>query len=252
MEHSLYPDFVARFYDLIYSRIRTGTDMEFYLDRISAVRNAVLEVGVGTGRLFTEARKRGADIYGIDISPCMISILMDKLPAEDRNRVWLQDVLQLNTPMRFDLIIAPFRVFSHLLDTGDQLGALSAVYKHLNPGGQFIFDLYVPDMHMLSKGIADMVDFHEEYQPGRYFSRTINMHADIVHQLSHVSMRFEWDENDGSHMVKEWEIPMRFYFHYEIEHLIARSDLSLMEILGDFKGHSLGTDSKEFIIICSK
>jgi len=63
-----YPDFVARFYDTVYARVRDGVDNAWYLDQMSAADGAVLEVGVGTGRLFVEARRRGIDAWGIDRS----------------------------------------------------------------------------------------------------------------------------------------------------------------------------------------
>lgn len=36
------------------------------------VRGPVLEIGVSTGRLFAEARRRGADIHGVDGSPACV------------------------------------------------------------------------------------------------------------------------------------------------------------------------------------
>jgi hypothetical protein len=53
-----YPEFVARFYDTVYTQVRDGVDNDFYLRAIAAARGPVLEIGVGTGRLFTEALRR--------------------------------------------------------------------------------------------------------------------------------------------------------------------------------------------------
>jgi SAM-dependent methyltransferase len=67
-----YPDFVARFYDPVYARVRDGVDNDYYLEAITSARGPVLEIGVGTGRLFAEALRRGADVHGIDLSPAMV------------------------------------------------------------------------------------------------------------------------------------------------------------------------------------
>ena len=69
-EHSSYPEPFARFYDVIYSHLRT-VDRDFFLWAIRETRGPVLEIGVGTGRLFLDAINAGADIYGIDISLTM-------------------------------------------------------------------------------------------------------------------------------------------------------------------------------------
>ena len=78
-----YPEFFARFYDLIYSKVETGIDESLYFKRISQTKGKILEAGVGTGRLFEKALKDGADIYGVDISPAMIDVLRKKLDDKD-------------------------------------------------------------------------------------------------------------------------------------------------------------------------
>lgn len=71
------PDFVVRFYDLIYKKVRTGIDLDYYMKKILETDGPVLELGVGTGRIFMKALEKGADIYGIDISPSMVEKLKD-------------------------------------------------------------------------------------------------------------------------------------------------------------------------------
>ena len=42
------------------------------------------------------------------------------------------------------------------------------------------------------------------------------------------------------------------FFRYEIEHLIHRSKLQLIEIYGDFTEHKLNRQSKDFIVVCKR
>ena len=74
-----YPDYFARFYDLIYHKLRGGVDNQYFLDQIKQTKGKILEVGVGTGRFFIDALTRDADIYGFDISSSMIDVLKTKL-----------------------------------------------------------------------------------------------------------------------------------------------------------------------------
>ena len=78
MSHE-YPKNFARFYDLIYHQMRDGVDNDFFQKEIRQIKGKILEVGVGTGRLFINALNQGADIYGIDISQSMIDVLHKKL-----------------------------------------------------------------------------------------------------------------------------------------------------------------------------
>jgi SAM-dependent methyltransferase len=245
-----YPGFVADYYDTIYSVVRSGIDTDYYLGEVAKAGGPVLEIGVGTGRFFMEALARGADIYGIDISEPMIDVLKDKLETRHHQRIWVEDILQMNLNRTFDLIIAPFRVFSHILTVEEQLRALNKVYDHLNDNGRFIFDLYVPNLSYLVQGINEQVDFEGIYR-GQKLTRVTSMKADLINQVSWVTMTFHLVE--GKKLRSDtWTFPMRFYFRYEIEHLIRRSKLHLVKIMGDFAGNDLQPDSKEFIIVCGK
>jgi SAM-dependent methyltransferase len=247
-----YPDVVARFYDAVYAQVRDGVDKAFYLERMAAARGPVLEIGVGTGRLFVEARRRGIDAWGIDVSPAMAERCRAKLPPEDRERVSIADATRLRTDRRFALVCAPFRVLSHVYETEDQLRLLDAVHDALLPGGAFLFDLYVPSLELLLEGMPERVDFDGEHAAGRRLRRMVSSRpADRWRQTNGVLMRFLWDEPDGEHRAG-WEFEMRFFFRFEIEHLVARSKLVLEAIHGDFAGGPLEAGSREYVVTCRR
>jgi len=247
-----YPDFVARFYDPVYAQVRDGVDNAFYLERMAAARGPVLEIGVGTGRLFAEARRRGIDVRGIDLSPAMIERCRSKLEPADRERVRVADAVHLRPDRRFALVCAPFRVLSHVHDTADQLRLLDAVHDCLEPGGVFLFDLYVPNLALLLNGLPETTDFDGEHAPGRRLRRSVSsLPADLSRQTNRVCMSFLWEEDDGEHR-GDWEFEMRFFFRFEIEHLVARSKLALEAIHGDFAGGPLTAGSREYVVACRR
>lgn len=246
-----YPSFFARFYDPIYDKMRTQVDRDFYLKKISMTKGPVLEIGAGTGRFFTEALSTGADIYAIDISRHMLDVLNTKIDKCEHRRVSLQNAVDFRFAFKFDLILAPFRVFSHLLTVEEQLAALNNIYKYLTDNGSLIFDLYVPNPGMLAAGLDKIVDFEGEYMPGKRLQRCVSMTADIVNQISDITMVFTWDEDDHIRTEK-WQFLFRYFYRYELEHLIRLSDLQLVKIYGDFNETPLEPGSKEFIVVCSK
>jgi SAM-dependent methyltransferase len=247
-----YPDFVARFYDAVYAQVRDGVDNAFYLQRMAAAGGPVLEIGVGTGRLFVEARRRGLDVRGIDVSPAMIARCRAKLEPADRERVWVEDAVRMRVERRYALVCAPFRVLSHVHDTADQLRLIDGVRDCLEPGGAFVFDLYVPNLKLLREGLPELADFDGEHAPGRRLRRVVSSRpADLSRQTNTVRMSFLWEEEDGEHR-GEWEFEMRFFFRFEIEHLVARSKLVLEAICGDFAGGPLTADSREYVVVCRR
>ena len=247
-----YPKSFARFYDTIYLELRDGDDKKFFLNKIKSADRKVLEVGVGTGRFFKTALLEGTDIYGIDNSPAMLEQLYDKIDPSEHWRVTQQDVINFSFDLQFELIIAPFRVMMHVMEIDEQIKAINNVYNHLEPGGTFIFDAFVPDLKYIIKGFENFVDFEGEYETGKMLKRTTSSHPDLINQIIRADFKLEWEGEANTNHKEEWTVPLRFFFRYELEHLIQRSRFESYEILGDFDGNPLNENSKEFIVICKK
>jgi hypothetical protein len=97
-----------------------------------------------------------------------------------------------------------------------------------------------------------MCDFDGEHSPGRRLRRLVSSDpADLARQTNHVRMSFVWDE-DGSEQRGDWELDMRFFFRFELEHLVARSRLRLEAIHGDFEEGPLDADSREYVVVCRR
>lgn len=246
-----YPDYFARFYDLIYDKLRTSVDYDYYLKKILECKGSILEVGVGTGRVFIDALNQGADIYGIDVSKSMIDVLRSKIPDENHNRVFVKDARDFNLGVKFDLIVAPFRTFSHFIDTDDQLKVLNNVYSHLNPDGKFIFDVFIPDMDLMNEDKNNVLDFEGEYSVSNTFKRLFSMSTDFVNQIINTRFSFEWKEGKD-YFKKEWETQLRYFYRFELENLVRLSKLRMVNIYGDFNEGSLRNDSKDYIVACKK
>jgi SAM-dependent methyltransferase len=246
-----YPENFARFYDTFYQHLRDGVDNVFFLNHILNTKGRILEIGVGTGRFFIDALREGADIFGIDISNNMLNILKGKLDEDQHYRISNQSIVDFSFDDKFDLIIAPFRVIMHVFDKNDQIKSLNNIYKHLNIKGKFIFDTFVPDLRQLADGLNNVTDFEGEYKEGKKLKRIVSSRTDLINQIINVYFRMEWEEdNETRH--GDWELPLRFFFRYELEHLIERSSFNQYEILGDYDGNILDDKSKEFIIVCNK
>ena len=245
---SAYPDFVARFYNVIYDRLRSSVDHAYYLKQLTSAEGPVLEVGVGTGRLFKDAWSANADIYGVDLSEAMLKIARTQ-PGIEPHRLISGDIRTMQLGKSFSRIVAPFRVFGHLVSLEDQLIALDVISRHLTKNGTFVFDVFVPDAVLCTKGLEPTLDFDGFWTDGCYLRRTTSVCPDYLNQINHVSMQYEWYEN-GRDCSGTRDFPMRYFFRYELEHLIGRSPLTLDSLNGDFEGGGLKPGSKEFVVVC--
>ena len=246
-----YPESIARFYDVIYHNLRDSVDSDYFQSEGLDSKGKVLEVGVGTGRLFQNSLNKGIDVYGIDVSESMLRILRKKIPVEQQYRISNQNIIDFSFDFKFDLIIAPFRVIMHVLNKEDQLKALNNIYDHLNNNGRFIFDTFIPDLKQLLNGIKDQVDFNGEYENGHMLKRSASTQPDLINQIINVSFHLEWDENNKLRS-DDWSFQMRYFFRFELEHLIERSKFEDYKIYGDYKNSELSNASKEFVMVCQK
>jgi hypothetical protein len=148
-------------------------------------------------------------------------------------------------------VVAPFRVFMHLIETADQLIALNHIYDHLVDGGRFIFDLYIPDPGLLASGMNEVMDFEGEYEPGNVVRRFVTSHSDLVTQVNHLSMRFDWNEGEKT-FSETWNSQLRFFFRFELEYLLQKSKFKTYSIFGDYQENPLSGDSRDFVVVCRK
>ncbi len=242
---------MVRFYDVMYERLLDKSNKEFYLNEISKSKGPVLEIGTGTGRIFIPSLNSGADMHGIDISEIMQKYLKERIEAKDHDRLILADVRDFQLSKKFDLIIAPFRIFSHLLTIDDQLSALKNIKDHLSDSGRFIMDVFLPNLEMINKGSEYSLVFDGEYEAGKNVKRYESGRPDYTNQLQYVLFKYVWEENDGLHD-ETIEFPFRYFFRFELEHLIARSGLKLDKMYGDFQYNEFSPSSKNMVCVCSK
>jgi SAM-dependent methyltransferase len=246
----LYED-SAQYYDLapVY---RDRTDAAFYLARALEAHGPILEIGCGTGRILTPIARAGVDITGLDASPAMLEVCRARLRAEGQLAEIAQgDMCNFDLARKFSLIAIPFRPFQHLLDPADQIACLASVRRHLAPDGRFIFDVFDPRMDLIVSGYnEEVVEFKFTGPAGQPMQRSVRrLRHDRVGQVQHMELIFT-DLASGARQAMP--LVMRYFFRYELEHLLARCGFEVLEVLGDFDGSPVGEIAKELIFVCRK
>ena len=240
---------MVNFYDVFNAGY--NEDKKFYQDKIRNAGGPVLEIGCGTGRIFCDALKMGADIYGIDKSELMLGRLKEKIDTGEHRRVRLIDVLEYKPERKFKLIIAPFRMFMHILTVKGQLRFMKIVYESLDVNGEFVFNVFNPDINRIQRVNKENLRFEGEYMPGRILKFFDSSKPDLLNQCQHVTFKFEWDDN-GKMKEGKFSFPMRYFFRFELQHLAERAGFKSVIIYGDFNCNELNKKSKEFVVVCRK
>lgn len=139
---STYGDRVAPVYDSWYSDV--APEM---IERLASLAGdgPVLELGIGTGRVAIPLAQRGLDIRGVDASPAMVSRLRNK-PGGEAIPVAIGDFGGFEMEDAFSLVFVVFNTFFGLLDQDRQVECFRRVADHLQDGGRFILECFVPDL----------------------------------------------------------------------------------------------------------
>jgi SAM-dependent methyltransferase len=138
-----YGDRISGIYDSWYDESLDPTSAVELLASF-AVGGRALELGIGTGRVAIPLAARGVTVCGIDVSESMVRQLRAK-PGGDRIEVTMGDFADVGVDGSFSLIYVPFATFYALLTQEDQVRCMHNVAAHLDPGGRFVLDGFVPD-----------------------------------------------------------------------------------------------------------
>jgi SAM-dependent methyltransferase len=225
-----YEGVLARNYDALYGVMRDPSgDAAFYCRLAEESGGPVLELGCGTGRVLLPIARLGISCVGVDASPAMLAALRAKNPPPNLELVeGRMETFDLGA-RRFGLVTSPFRAFLHLLDVPSQLAALANIRRHLAPGGRFAFDIFDPKLAWISApGENERLDATFTID-GVETRRLVKVRTDLATQIMTVTFRFEPAHSDGNTTVR-----LRWFYRYEVEHLLARAGFTDVTIYGGY------------------
>ncbi len=251
--------FLAELYDLV-PQYAGRRDLAFYIDICRAANGKVLELGCGTGRVLVPIAAAGSDIVGLDRSPRMLAKCKQRLasqpqPIQNRVRLVQASMTDFDLGEQFDAIIIPFRPFQHLVDVADQIACLRCARRHLRPDGVLAFDLFQVALDKIidPRRMEEVEDLAEITLPdGRKLRRCNRIAATHrAEQYNDVEIIYYLTYPDGRTERLVQAFPFRYFFRYEVEHLLARTGFAVSALYGDFDKSPLTDDAPEMIFVCS-
>ncbi len=136
-----------------YDRLTADVDYEqivaFY-DAILAKEGlrprSAVDLACGTGSVALLLAKKGLQVTGVDLSEEMLSVAFQRGQEQLQRPLFIHQPLQaLQLPRGMDLAVCALDGLDYILDPADCQQAIRQVYKALNPGGIFIFDVNTPE-----------------------------------------------------------------------------------------------------------
>jgi len=232
----------ARYYDL---SPENPDDIPWYEQKIPSPEARILELGCGTGRVLVPLAEQSGYILGVDISEAMLSVCRRKLAEKGipttRAEVQQGDITDLEVGKRFDLILAPFRVFQTLETDREVGGFFKTIRNHLTEEGTAILNVFRPKLdrdRMRDEWVTggERLRWEVPFEGGQVTLHDRRSRMDrerLVLYPELIYRRYRNDELVDEALIK---IAMRCYYPEELLNLIAAHGFRVVDKYGGYAG----------------
>jgi SAM-dependent methyltransferase len=231
-------------------------DVGFLLRRLPRAAADILELATGTGRAAIPLAQAGHRVTGVDYDPAMLEIARrkrDSVGISPTNLSLLRsNITALKVGRKFDWIVLLFNTFLAFPTLEEQDALLQGVTRHLKPAGRFWIDMFQPSFELLAREKAEHIDPSVFYVPElqRTVQRTTSLRIDSARQIQHVTFHYTWFDDRGREHREKRQFVLAFVFPRELQILLERNGLEIVDFYGDHNGRQFNADSPRMIVSC--
>ena len=136
-----------------YDRLTQDVDYEaivaFYheiLNKEGVAPRSAIDLACGTGSVTLLLAQQYDRVLGVDMSEEMLTAACQRAQEQESMPTFIcQKLQELRLPRAVDMAVCALDGLDYILDPTDCKEAICRVYKALNPGGIFIFDVNTPE-----------------------------------------------------------------------------------------------------------
>ena len=136
-------------YDRLTNDVAYDSIVDFYfqiLEREGLKPRTAVDLACGTGSVTLLLARRGLQVTGVDMSEEMLCEASQKAQSASLRTLFVCQMLQqLHLPRGVDLAVCALDSLDYITDPHDCETAIHRIYRALNPGGCFIFDVNTPE-----------------------------------------------------------------------------------------------------------
>ena len=133
-------------YDRLTNDVDYCATVEFYnriLQKEGLKPETAVDLACGTGSVSWLLAQQGLSVTGVDMSEEMLCVAAQK-SGENRPVFVCQKLQELSLPRGVDLAVCALDSLDYITEPADCQEAIHRIYRVLNPGGCFIFDVNTP------------------------------------------------------------------------------------------------------------
>lgn len=229
----------ARTYDTPGTGMFAPEVLEPTVDRLAALAGPgrALEFAIGTGRVAIPLSQHGVPVSGLELSAPMVDELRTKAD-EDTIPVVVGDMASAYAPGEFTLVYLVYNTISNLLTQSEQVACFRNAARHLQPGGRFVIELWVPELRKLPPG-QQATAWHSE--PGY-----IGLDTYDVLQQRVVSHHIRFGEGKQAQLARS---PHRYIWPAELDLMAQLAGFELETRHADWAGTEFTAESRSHVSV---
>ncbi len=233
-----------------------GADFDFYARKIKEVSGKALDLTCGSGKHLLRYLKMGLDVEGVDASETMLATCRRKAEEQGLKPVLYQQSMQrMDLPCKYQTIFLTAGSFQLLGDRDEALETLRRCYAHLLPGGQLLFETFLPDEAFKTEIDPNVTLWGPTIRTRDGAAITTHLWtetADRFEQLKTEKRRYE-ATLDGHIIESELHtMSLRWYFKYEMSMMLEQAGFHDIFIHGDYKDLEATAESSETVYSARK
>ncbi|MEK4563408.1 class I SAM-dependent methyltransferase [Alkalihalobacillus sp. FSL R5-0424] len=225
-------------------------DLLYIVEHALEIQSPIIDLACGTGRVTIPLSKQGLHVIGVDLHEGMLNRARKKAAdAHLQIRFEQQDCTELDLQIKSPLIYMTGNSFQHFLTNESQDALLQSVGRHLEAGGEFIFDTRNPILVELS--VVDLSETVEVINGKRKEEKHTETY-DHSTQVLHCVTEKIWKEEGVTLGTEKESISLRYTYPMELKRLLEAHGFGQVHLFGTWKKGAFAEDSPQMIVHCRK
>lgn len=241
MAESCFDEWIAEHYAILWPEVFEPAVLDPAVELLAELAGdgAALEFAVGTGRVAIPLSRRGVPVHGIELSPAMAARLAEQPGASDIG-VTVGDYATATVGRPFRLVYLVANTITNLTTQDEQVLAFQNAAAHLEPGGSFVVENYVPELRRLPPG------------EDRYVFTATPSHVGVSEYefATQIDISRHWWMLDGC--LQAWSSAHRYVWPSELDLMARIAGLDLVGRWNDWHRTPFTSESRSHVSVWQK
>ena len=226
-------------------------DAGFWESHAVRLGGPVIDLGAAVGRTAIPIAALGIPVVAVDADPDMLAVLHERaLHAGVAGHVTTLEghMGACALPGDATLAIVPMNTLQVLVDADARRRAFADIAQALRPGGEFIFDLSVPDLDDIGERLGHIIPTgeHTDEDSGAFLAHTAVYDAiDVDTRTLDFRVIIDRTFPDGTRGHDERHHHVHLYTPDEVQELVTGAGLEVVAVDAGFRGEPFDPQHSE-------